>query len=118
VVNVALGGTLHQHLAPGPVEHCDAHHGVTVTTGSRLRDVTGRDRIEVSSYHHQAVDRVGAGLLVTARAEDGCVEALEHESGHLLAVQWHPEDLHATHPADAALFTDLVERAAKYRAGR
>jgi putative glutamine amidotransferase len=118
VVNVALGGTLHQHLPPGPVEHRDAHHGVTVRPGGRLRDVVGSDRIEVSSYHHQAVDRLGGGLVVTARADDGCVEAVEHESGHLLAVQWHPEDLHTTHPTDAALFTDLVERAAKYRSGR
>jgi putative glutamine amidotransferase len=118
VVNVALGGTLHLHLPPGPVEHRDARHGVTVSPGSRLRDVVGTDRIEVSSYHHQAVDRLGGGLVVTARADDGCVEALEHESGHLLAVQWHPEDLHATHPADAALVTDLVERAAEYRAVR
>lgn len=118
VVNVALGGTLHQHLAPGPVEHWDARHGVTVAPGSRLHDAVGTGRIEVSSYHHQAVDRLGAGLAVTARADDGCVEALEHESGRLLAVQWHPEDLHTTHPSDAALFTDLVDRAAKHRAGR
>jgi putative glutamine amidotransferase len=112
VVNVALGGTLVQHLAAGPVEHRGALHDV-VTNGS-LREITGRDRVTVSSYHHQAVDRVGARLRVVARADDGCVEALEHEAGTLLAVQWHPEDLHATNPTDAALFADLVERAAKY----
>jgi putative glutamine amidotransferase len=92
-------------------------HEVTVEPGSRLHDVTGRDRVTVSSYHHQAIDRLGAGLTVVARADDGCVEAIEHPSG-LLGVQWHPEDLHTTNPTDAALFADLVERAAKHRADR
>lgn len=112
VTNVALGGSLLQHLPPGPVQHRNALHEVEV--GGRLREIVGRGRVTVSSYHHQAVDRIGAGLTVTARADDGCIEALEHEGGTLLAVQWHPEDLHATNPTDAALFTDLVERAAKH----
>ena len=118
VVNVALGGTLHQHLAPSEVEHRSALHDVTVERGSRIRAITGSDRLRVSSYHHQAVDEVGAGLVVTGRADDGCIETLEHENGHLIGVQWHPEDLHATSATDAALFADLVERAAKHRADR
>ncbi|MCA1984590.1 gamma-glutamyl-gamma-aminobutyrate hydrolase family protein [Nocardioides nematodiphilus] len=118
VVNVALGGTLHQHLPDGEVAHRNAVHDVVAEAGSRLRAVAGRDRLQVSSYHHQAVDRVGRGLTVVARAADGCVEALEHDSGRLLAVQWHPEDLHATNDTDAALFADLVERAAKHAADR
>jgi len=118
VVNVALGGTLHQHLVDGAVAHRNAIHDVVAEPGSRLHAITGRDRFEVSSYHHQAVDRVGAGLTVTARAADGCIEALEHENGRLLAVQWHPEDRHTTSTTDAALFADLVERAAKHRADR
>ncbi|GAB7004866.1 gamma-glutamyl-gamma-aminobutyrate hydrolase family protein [Nocardioides sp. AN3] len=117
VVNVALGGTLTQHLDTGPVEHRNAMHEVAVAPGSRLHDVTGRDRITVSSYHHQAIDSLGAALRVVARADDGCVEAIEHPAG-LLGVQWHPEDLHATNPTDAVLFADLVERAAKHRADR
>lgn len=118
VVNVALGGTLHQHLPAGEVAHRDAIHDVVVEPASRLHDITGAGRIPVSSYHHQAVDRLGAGLVVSARADDGCVEALEHENGLLLGVQWHPEDLHRTNATDAALFADLVERAAKCRADR
>jgi putative glutamine amidotransferase len=112
VVNVALGGTLVQHLEPGPVAHRDAVHEVEVE--GWLREITGADRFPVSSYHHQAVDRVGADLSVVARAADGCIEALAHRGGALLGVQWHPEDLHATSTQDAALFADLVERAAKY----
>jgi putative glutamine amidotransferase len=114
VLNVVLGGTLVQHLPEGPVGHRNALHEVTVAPGSRLHQALRRGRVTVSSYHHQSVDRVAPGLVVTATADDGCVEALEHEAGTMLAVQWHPEDLHRTSPTDAALFADLVERAAKH----
>ncbi|GGJ62578.1 gamma-glutamyl-gamma-aminobutyrate hydrolase family protein [Streptomyces brasiliensis] len=111
VVNTVCGGTLVQHLPPGPVEHLDALHEVTAEGGSRLEAVVGSQAFTVSSYHHQAVDRVGRGLRVTARSADGCVEALEHSSADLLAVQWHPEDLATSSRQDAALFADLIDRA-------
>ena len=114
VLNVALGGTLIQHLEPGPVVHRGAVHDVEVEAGSRLAAIVGASTVPVSSYHHQAIDAVGRDLVVTARAADGCIEALEHTAGTVLAVQWHPEDLHATSPTDTALFVDLVERAEKY----
>jgi putative glutamine amidotransferase len=88
---------------------------VMVAEYSRLFQITGSTRIPVSSYHHQAVGAIGADLRVAATADDGCVEALEHTGGNLLAVQWHPEDLHASSRSDAALFADLSERAAKSR---
>lgn len=116
ILNVALGGTLHVHLAPGEVEHRSSVHTVDVVPGSRLHGIVGRDTIAVSSYHHQAVDAVAAGLTVTARAPDGSIEALEHAGGTMLGVQWHPEDLHRTSATDAALFADLVERAEKHAA--
>ena len=118
VLNVTLGGTLVQHLRPSGVDHRNSVHEVAVTPGSRLHEVTGKDTLEVSSYHHQAVDRVAPGLLVTAIAADGVVEALEHAAGQVLAVQWHPEDLHATSATDLALFADLAERAAERAADR
>jgi putative glutamine amidotransferase len=111
VLNVALGGTLVQHLEPSSVDHRCSVHDVTVEEGSRLHEVVGRSTVAVSSYHHQAVDRLAPGLRVLARAADGCIEAVEHETADVLAVQWHPEDLHASSPTDAALFTDLVRRA-------
>ncbi|MFI6359005.1 gamma-glutamyl-gamma-aminobutyrate hydrolase family protein [Streptomyces sp. NPDC050743] len=111
VVNTVCGGTLIQHLPPGAVEHLDALHEVTAVDGSRLEAVVGSQAFTISSYHHQAVDRVGRELRVTARSADGCVEALEHTSADLLAVQWHPEDLAASSPQDAALFADLIDRA-------
>jgi putative glutamine amidotransferase len=111
VLNVACGGTLRQHLGGGPVEHEDALHPVTVAAGSRLRRLAGADTIEVSSAHHQAVGRLGGGLHAVGCAPDGCVEAIEHPSAGILAVQWHPEDQAATRPYDQALFDDLLLRA-------
>lgn len=111
VLNVACGGTLRQHVAGGPVEHLDALHDVTIARGSRLRRLAGADTITVSSYHHQAIDRLGAGLRAIACAPDGCVEAVEHPVAGVLAVQWHPEDQASTRRHDQALFDDLVARA-------
>jgi putative glutamine amidotransferase len=111
VLNVACGGTLRQHLGGGPVEHEDALHPVTLAAGSRLRRLAGADTIEVSSAHHQAVERLGGGLHAVGCAPDGCVEAIEHTSAGILAVQWHPEDQAATRAYDQALFDDLVVRA-------
>ena len=77
-------------------------------------------RVVASCHHHQAIDRVGSGLRVVARADDGVVEALEldHTTGWLLAVQWHPEESAADDPAQQALFDALVERARERAAAR
>ncbi|MCF6389081.1 gamma-glutamyl-gamma-aminobutyrate hydrolase family protein [Mycobacterium sp. MBM] len=115
VLNVALGGTLHQHL-PDTVHH-NGIHQVDVQRHTKLRAIVGVDRIRVSSYHHQAVDRLGRDLVVTAHA-DGVIEAIEHRRADIVAVQWHPEDLCAQSRTDAALFADLVDRARKRKANR
>lgn len=113
VLNVVCGGTLEQHLTETTVPHGNAVHLVDVVAGSRLAKIVDADSIDVSSYHHQAIDRLGRGLTVTAVADDGVLEAVEHESADVIAVQWHPEDRHLTSHSDAALFADLVERAAR-----
>ncbi|WP_223695011.1 gamma-glutamyl-gamma-aminobutyrate hydrolase family protein [Leifsonia poae] len=100
IVNVALGGTLIQHLGEQsihknhgvPVREVMATHPVRLAAGSLVAGLLGGATVDVQSAHHQAVDRVGAGLVVTGRAPDGHVEAVEHESAPVLAVQWHPED--------------------------
>lgn len=116
ILNVATGGTLVQHLAGTTTPHHDGIHPVRVIPGTRLHAVVGAPAIEVSSYHHQGVDRLGADLVVAAVAADGLVEAVEHRDADIVAVQWHPEDRHTTSATDAALFTDLVERARVRRA--
>ncbi len=118
VLNVALGGSLAQHVPTTEVLHHNGIHQVRVMRGSRLHAIVGSEVIDVSSYHHQAVERLGSGLTVTAVADDGLVEACEHQRADIVAVQWHPEDRHATSDTDAALFADLVDRARKRRNSR
>jgi putative glutamine amidotransferase len=102
VLNVATGGTLVQDIpstVEGAVEHDGSGprfrlaHRVEVTASSRLFQILGRDTLSVNSSHHQAVDRIGEGLVVCARCpEDGVVEGLEMPGRRfVVAVQWHPE---------------------------
>jgi putative glutamine amidotransferase len=118
VLNVARGGALHQHLPDvvgDHLEHRQPDHG-SVTTHrvetaphTRLRSALGGPVLEVNSFHHQAVRTLGKGLVATAWAEDGTIEAIEHPGERLiLGVQWHAEGLRAHAP----LFNLLVEAAA------
>jgi len=95
LLNLVCGGKLIQHL-PRAAAHIDGQrHQVTIRGGLLLREMFGESRIEVNSWHHQAVlpDAIGKGLVVTARADDGTIEALEgtNPGQFLLGVQWHPE---------------------------
>ncbi|WP_348787103.1 gamma-glutamyl-gamma-aminobutyrate hydrolase family protein [Leifsonia sp. NPDC080035] len=99
IVNVALGGTLVQDLGESvhvnrgvPIPEVLTTHPVLLEPGSRVEALLGATVADVRSAHHQAVDALGAGLVVTGRAPDGHIEAIEHESAPVLAVQWHPED--------------------------
>ena len=79
--------------------------------GSQLHDLVGSTQLTVNSLHHQAVDRLGDGLRVTATAPDGIVEGVEvDDAANIVAVQWHPELLRHR-PEHLALFEDLVQRA-------
>src|SRR5690606_25911530 len=104
-LNVAAGGDLHQHL-PEVSENILVHtraegapetmHQVVVEKDTLLASIVGAGKLLVNSSHHQAVARVAPGFLVTARSQDGVVEAFEPETASpgtrfLLAVQWHPE---------------------------
>jgi putative glutamine amidotransferase len=107
VLNVARGGTLHQHvpdLVGHRVEHRQREPGDVVTHGVALDD----GELAVNSFHHQAVDELGAGLAITARAPDGTVEAIEG-SGFVVGVQWHAETL----VAHRGLFEALVTAASR-----
>jgi putative glutamine amidotransferase len=126
VINVALGGTLHQHL-PALVGH-DGHspeengygtHKVSIEPGSQLAAVADRTEASVPTHHHQAIDRLGAGLTATAWADDGIIEAIELEhtraSRHqrppfMIGVQWHPEV-----GDDPSLFAALIAAASPAR---
>jgi putative glutamine amidotransferase len=119
VLNVALGGTLHQHISDW--EHLAAHrspdgsesvlHDVRIEPGTRLRKAMGADRAETFSHHHQALDRLGEGLVPVAWADDGLLEAVEHEDGWVVGIQWHAEATAAADPVQQALFDAFVGEA-------
>lgn len=125
VLNVARGGTLLQHITrrPGYDNHGQpgegpAVHLVDIEPGSLLsKSQGGATSIEKCwSYHHQALDTLGAGLIVSARSRDGVVEAVEltgsAAKGWLVAIQWHPERTAHEDSSQQALFNALVEQAA------
>ncbi len=112
-LNVARGGTLHQHV-PGHRQVAAASrptHAVAIERGSQIARIAGRSRLRVNSFHHQAVDRPGGGLRVVAEAPDGTPEAIEAPAGVLaLGVQWHAEAL-AERRTHLAFFSRLVDAA-------
>ncbi|MGH3563413.1 MAG: gamma-glutamyl-gamma-aminobutyrate hydrolase family protein, partial [Mycobacterium sp.] len=124
VLNVALGGTLHQHL-PDVLGHCGHRAGNAVFTtmpvrtvpGTRLAELMG-ESCNVQCYHHQGIAELGDGLVVSGRGSDGpdrVIEAIELPGDNfVLAVQWHPE----VSLDDLRLFAAIVNAARSYAAGR
>ncbi|QFQ96085.1 gamma-glutamyl-gamma-aminobutyrate hydrolase family protein [Streptomyces phaeolivaceus] len=92
LLNVALGGTLVQHLDDHVAEvGVFGRHAVKPVPGTRYGDLVPEET-DVPTYHHQAVDRLGTGLLPSAHACDGTIEAIElPDPAWVLGVQWHPE---------------------------
>ena len=125
LINVAEGGTLHQHLGSelASLDHSqkgmegEPHHKVTFEPDSILARAFGREDVYTNSYHHQAVDRPADSLRVTARSADGVIEAVEGRSGAwLLGVQWHPEMSQARHEEHLAPFSAFVQAVKEARA--
>jgi putative glutamine amidotransferase len=121
VMNVALGGTLHQHLPD--LTGTDLHRAalgqmtpnhIEVASDSTLAAIVG-STTDGMCHHHQAVDHPGRGLRVVARAADGTIEGMEIPGrGFAIGVQWHPE----SNDLDDRLFKSVVEAAAAYRRRR
>jgi putative glutamine amidotransferase len=120
MLNVALGGSLHQHLPEVigsarysgengvfAVNHVEFEHAGLVPT------LLGEEKLKVNSYHHQGIDDVAPGLSVTATSEGGVIQAVEVDGVPFgVGVQWHPEQ----DPDDLRLFAGLVDAARSYRA--
>jgi putative glutamine amidotransferase len=116
-MNVAFGGTLHQHLPDVPrvmTHRSDEDQGMThpvkVAESSKLAAASGVAALEGWSGHHQGIDRLGEGLVAVGWTGDGLVEAIEREDGWMLGVQWHPEQTASTDPANQRIFDAFVER--------
>jgi putative glutamine amidotransferase len=133
LINIAAGGTLYQDLAtemPGAIKHdyfpfgAQNHsrdflaHEVTVNAGTRLAEIVGSGAVKVNSMHHQGVRDLGSGLVATAEAPDGLIEAIEgDDDSYLVAVQWHPEALTDNDARTRHLFDDFIEAGAQWRKG-
>jgi len=123
VLNVALGGSVHQHVPDAfgdGIQHSQAarrdvatHDVKLQTEGTRLGAILGTSELRVNSYHHQAVHRLGRDLRDIGWAPDNVIEALEHADRRrfVVAVQWHPEELVGHDAAARALFTAVVDAA-------
>jgi putative glutamine amidotransferase len=131
ILNVAFGGSLVQDLPsqrPDGLRHVQEApitarwHDVRVEPGSRLAQLVGAERLPVNSYHHQAVNRLGAGLRPVAWADDGLVEGVEAADGRwVVGVQWHPERGDPDAPdddPDRRLLREFVEEARRVRIGK
>jgi putative glutamine amidotransferase len=124
VLNVALDGSLHQHVPDvfgTTLRHAQDEarsartHAVSVDTGSQLARVVGGTELRVNSFHHQAINKLGAGIEAVAWSDDKLIEAVELPGarGFLLAVQWHPEELVDDDEAARRLFQALIDAAAR-----
>ncbi|MDQ4046570.1 MAG: gamma-glutamyl-gamma-aminobutyrate hydrolase family protein [Actinomycetota bacterium] len=126
LLNVLYGGTLTQDMTPGTVRHRDspaegagiwAWHDVMLTPGSKVAGLYGEVgdgaggalSVKIASGHHQAVSQVAPGLVVTAVADDGTVEALEDPDRWVASVQWHPEVVELPDAQRQAPFRAFVE---------
>ncbi len=129
LINVALGGTLFQDLPserPGSVDHSPSgsrnarSHRVRIEPGSRAARALDATTIMVNSLHHQAIKDLAPGLVATGWTDDGLIEAAENstDGSWILAVQWHPEEMHADRRApEHGLFSALVNEASLARTG-
>jgi putative glutamine amidotransferase len=126
ILNVALGGSLVQHLEPGgPVDHLQdlplkaEAHELRIEGGSRLARLSQTRLLHVNSLHHQAIARPAQALRVVARAEDGTIEAVETTDPDqwMMGVQYHPEEL-IDQAAHRSLFDDFVSSCSRFAAGR
>lgn len=128
VINVAAGGTLYQDCAdqfPDSIKHDYfpgagwardyLAHEVRVEEGTRLRRLFDADRVMVNSMHHQAIRRIGEGLVASAVAPDGLVEAVEGSGdAYMVGVQWHPEMLIDTDEGTRRVFEEFMAAASEF----
>jgi putative glutamine amidotransferase len=124
-LNVARGGTLVQDLPtqhPGALAHRQTDpgrcptHDVRLAESSRLTTIAGTTAIRVNSFHHQAIDRLGAGLRAVGWAPDGIIEAVEDpRAPFIVGVQWHAESLSESEPIQADLLAAFVDAAGGWR---
>jgi putative glutamine amidotransferase len=125
LLNVVLGGTLFQDIRrevetakehEQKHDHTQPHHPIEIKDGTLIGETFGRGQVMVNSTHHQAVKKLGEKLVVSAVSPDGIIEAIEAPSyGFAVGVQWHPELLIQTVPANLGLYKTFIAKARETR---
>ncbi len=124
LLNVVLGGTLYQDIAqeiPGSIEHeqkgpsAKPSHSVLILKGTTLASWVRKGQLDVNSTHHQALDRLGRGLLASAWASDGVIEAIEKRDGSAFGIQWHPEAIRDSVPKNRKIYEGFIATAMRWR---
>ena len=118
LANAALGGTLYQDIpteCPSDVQHRQLEsknehsHYASITEGTPLHKLMGKDRIRINSFHHQALKTLGKGLLPMATADDGLIEAVYLDGDqYLVGYQWHPERLYDSDNYHKLIFDEFI----------
>jgi putative glutamine amidotransferase len=115
-INVVLGGTLIQDLPtekPHTRDHTEGNHRIFLNKGTRLRKLVGQESLHVNSRHHQAISKLGRGLVSAAWSTDGVIEAIESNNhSFVFGLQWHPETI-ASKPESMKIFKAFVEACRK-----
>lgn len=125
VMNVASGGTLYQDIyieregcndhSPSQNEFIHKYHSVDIISGTKLSNIFGDGKLGTNTSHHQAIKTLGKNYIVSAKASDGIIEAIESKTNTFaLGVQWHPEALYERYAEFSKLYDSLVEEANKF----
>jgi putative glutamine amidotransferase len=118
VMTVAFGGKLYQdisELSDSYINHMqrasinDIGHYVDIKPSTRLHKIFDTDRLLVNSFHHQAAKAVPPNFIISAESSDGIVEAIEHKTKPIMAVQWHPEIMIRKHPIMLRIFQEFIK---------
>lgn len=119
LINVIHKGTLIQNLGDEELikihkGNPDKRHDISIGEETLLHDITGQTQGEINSAHHQSIDKLGKGLLINCRAEDGTIEGIEWEDkkdkAFMLAIQWHPERMFKVQLEDSPLSKTIRNR--------
>lgn len=117
IMTVAFGGKLYQDISENEnsyVNHMqrasinDIGHYVDIVPGTKLYKIFDNERLLVNSFHHQAAKAVPPNFIVSATSSDGIVEAIEHKTKPIMAVQWHPEIMIKKHPIMLRIFEEFI----------